>query len=341
MLERIRLRNFQKHEALDVRFGPGITAIVGDSDTGKSAIIRALRWVAFNRPRGDSFVRDGESKASVKVRIGGKTIERRKSRTVNAYLLDGREMRSFGADVPESVADVVNLGEENFKGQHDAPFWFSLTPGELAKRLNAIVDLGLIDETTDRLAARLRKAKAERGFFAERVGEAEEKLAGLDHVLELDGDLAALEAAEERRDVLEARTSSLRILHHESLEGREQVERLAGAVLAGRNALSAGEESRRLGQRVERLERLTEDVREAEERVAAEVPDMGELEAVVRELEASEEVRDNVRRLAGGIERTIDRMEDAKVEAAAAYEKLKKETEGLCPVCGGELFPGV
>ena len=74
MLEKLRIINFQKHEDLTVSFDDRITTIVGPSDVGKSAVLRALRWVLTNQPDGSGFIREGEKNASVVLRVDGRTI---------------------------------------------------------------------------------------------------------------------------------------------------------------------------------------------------------------------------------------------------------------------------
>ena len=43
-IESLSLHNFQCHEHLDIAFDPQLTTIVGPSDVGKTAILRALKW---------------------------------------------------------------------------------------------------------------------------------------------------------------------------------------------------------------------------------------------------------------------------------------------------------
>lgn len=56
---KLRIQNFQAHKDTTIEFDR-ITTIVGPSDIGKSAVLRALKWVAKNEPNGTSFVRDGD-----------------------------------------------------------------------------------------------------------------------------------------------------------------------------------------------------------------------------------------------------------------------------------------
>ena len=47
-LSRLSLTNFQKHERLALDLDPRLTSIAGDSDRGKSAVLRALAWLCLN-----------------------------------------------------------------------------------------------------------------------------------------------------------------------------------------------------------------------------------------------------------------------------------------------------
>jgi exonuclease SbcC len=84
MIERLQIKNFQCHESLKIKLDPKITAIVGPSDVGKSAILRAIRWVATNRPRGDSFIKEDADEAQVTVWTDNGKVCRRKG-SENTY----------------------------------------------------------------------------------------------------------------------------------------------------------------------------------------------------------------------------------------------------------------
>ena len=65
MLNRLRIRNFQSLEDIDLELGQ-FTVIIGESDTGKSAIIRALKYALINKV-GTGFIRHGEKQAAVEL----------------------------------------------------------------------------------------------------------------------------------------------------------------------------------------------------------------------------------------------------------------------------------
>jgi len=73
-LKKLVLENFQVHPKLSLDLDPHITCIIGPSDVGKSAVIRALRWLCQNVPDGAEFIRDGTKQAIVTLQADGKTI---------------------------------------------------------------------------------------------------------------------------------------------------------------------------------------------------------------------------------------------------------------------------
>ena len=160
MLEKLLIRNFQCHEKITVDFDPAVTTVVGPSDRGKSAVLRAIRWLAFNRPAGDAFIKHGAGRVSVRLRAGGRDILRERAAGSNLYKIDGKEFQAFGSDVPPEIVNALNLDAVNFQRQLDPVFWFSKSPGEVSRELNAIIDLGLIDRTLSNLASASRRAKA-------------------------------------------------------------------------------------------------------------------------------------------------------------------------------------
>lgn len=161
MFESLTIQNFQAHKRIKVEFDPHITTIVGSSDVGKSAIIRALRWVATNAPNGDAFIRHGSKGSTVKLFVDGHVVTRRRSLkgATNEYLLDDNEYKAFGRTVPEPIEALINMGSTGWQQQHDAPFWFSESPGEVSRQLNAIVNLGIIDETLSGVAKTVNRAR--------------------------------------------------------------------------------------------------------------------------------------------------------------------------------------
>lgn len=65
MLKFLNIKNYQSWAEGAFNFHPGLNVIIGLSDSGKSAIIRALRWLVWNRPLGNEFQSDWGGETSV------------------------------------------------------------------------------------------------------------------------------------------------------------------------------------------------------------------------------------------------------------------------------------
>lgn len=55
-IQEVTIEGYQSHTNSTFCLSPGLTVITGPSDAGKTAIIRALRWFAFNEPTGEAFL---------------------------------------------------------------------------------------------------------------------------------------------------------------------------------------------------------------------------------------------------------------------------------------------
>lgn len=145
MLDTIKIENFQSHEDTVLELHPILNVIVGSSDSGKTAIVRAMRWLVFNRPIGDAFRSTWGGGTSVSVVIGGDTVSRIKRGSKNLYCLNGEELLGFGQTVPEDVQKLLQLDSINFQGQLDTSFLLSQHPSEVARFFNGIVGLNIVD----------------------------------------------------------------------------------------------------------------------------------------------------------------------------------------------------
>ena len=144
MIQKLSIENFQSHKNTQLVFDPGVNVIVGASDSGKTAIIRALRWVTWNRPSGDSFRSSWGGDTRVEVSLDNTSVIRKKG-TGNEYEANDIRFQAFGADVPEEVRSILNLNEINLQSQFDQPFLLTASPGEVANHFNKIAHLDKIN----------------------------------------------------------------------------------------------------------------------------------------------------------------------------------------------------
>lgn len=151
MLERLMIKGFESHAETEIEFSPAVTFITGNSDSGKSGIMRALRWVMLNESEGDSFIPHNAKRGHMteaELTLDGQTITRKRSRSENLYALNGEEFRAFGLEVPEPIAKLLNLSPLVSQAQIDSHFALSNTGGENARLISDIVALDAIDKAT-------------------------------------------------------------------------------------------------------------------------------------------------------------------------------------------------
>lgn len=279
-IDKISIVDFQRHKKLEIEFDPAVTTLVGQTDAGKSAVVRAIRWAALNRPAGDAFLRNGAQTVRVALLVDGAEIVRRRGRGGNAYKLNGRKFAAMGGNVPEPIAAVLNIDELNFAGQFAPPFWLSDSPGAVSQQLNAVVDLAIIDESTRAAASKSREAAIIARASRERLAAARKKRDALAWVPDF---LTALESLKKSQTAREKRRVKIDALADllESLTAAEA--RAAAASAAAHDAAivaratdaavkSAGR-LKQLAEIVEALERAERHQRRTAENVEREKRD--------------------------------------------------------------------
>lgn len=181
MIQQISLKGFQSHIDSLFNLGTGLNVITGPSDAGKTAIIRAVRWVAFNEPQGEAFVNESVGSAEVKLFLADGTIitkTRKKSKT--SYLIQADETDDGSlfekSEVPLEVKRLLGIEKHsfgdfeaalNFSFQLDAPFLISETASAGAKVLGKLagtesVDLAIKGVSKDTHATRSMRSQAEK-----------------------------------------------------------------------------------------------------------------------------------------------------------------------------------
>lgn len=159
MIEFIRARNFQSHADSQIDLDGRVTVVVGTSNSGKSAIIRALEWVRTNRPRGKSFIRLGTARALVEVGCSesGVLISRERAKSDNKYTVEDEEFSAVGTGVPEEVTQALGISEIQVQRQLDGPFLVLESPGKVAAAINEAVGLDSVVPLQSELRRRARQ----------------------------------------------------------------------------------------------------------------------------------------------------------------------------------------
>lgn len=149
MLQSLAVRNFQSIQKLDVELSR-FTVIVGQSSSGKSALMRAIRTLVSNA-RGTSFITHGERTCSITAVTDHGTISLSKgSRDEYKLFPTGGDEVTFtklGGDVPEPITEALGIVPKdpiNFAGQFDMPYLLKASPSEVARILGELTNADIV-----------------------------------------------------------------------------------------------------------------------------------------------------------------------------------------------------
>jgi exonuclease SbcC len=170
--------------------------ITGPNDSGKSNLLRAINWVINNRPTGDDFFPNcWEGSPHVILDIGGKLVERKKSKNENIYILEGEKepFKSFGKGIPEIIKNHLNMSSININFQLDGPFLLGKSAADVARHYNELVNLEIIDRAIKNINRTITKERTSLKTEQEVKKQKIEDLKAFDWVSEAEKDLSDLE----------------------------------------------------------------------------------------------------------------------------------------------------
>lgn len=211
-IKSIFLEDFQSHAKTKLELAPPgeLTVIVGPTDSGKTAIVRALRLLFYNVPQGADYVRVGRSTATVAVEMSdGTKVARERSKSVNRYRIarpgeSARVFEGFGNAVPLEIQEVtgvrtISIGETldlalNLSEQLDGPFLGKSISGPArAKILGALAGTEEVDEAQRALSTDLFRASQEEKRLLTDVEALDARIREYDYLPALAERIASLE----------------------------------------------------------------------------------------------------------------------------------------------------
>jgi DNA repair protein SbcC/Rad50 len=355
MIKDLTIINYQSHLNSRFSFYPGVNAIVGVSDSGKSSVFRSLKLVLQNRPLGLSYHSNfakKEDPTEVYITVQNdkttKQVGRIRSEDRNEYVVEGfaEPFVAFGTEVPEEVFKILNISDINCQFQMDSPFLFSETPGAAARYLNKIVNLDKIDITLQNIASKKRQNESEIKFNQGRL-------------VELDLGIKAFPDLESIGDKL----SKLETLQEE-LEGyiytKELLSGLVFSIEDTKSKLDKVYKISKLYPEVKRLEQVViekqklehlydviyihiQDIENVESKITEtqtlveKYPEVLKLESISEDLDQLQWTRDQ-------LHKDVLDMEKCETKMISINEFIKRESVRLktligtiCPLCGSAI----
>lgn len=330
-LSRLAVKGFQSHKDSELEFHPGFNVIVGPNDSGKSAVIRALRKVCFDDPNGADFVNDEMDECSIELELDNGTVLRREveasrdkdgfaSMSGHRYVVNGEKFESFGKSVPDEVYEahgMVPLSvsknapdiDLNFQMQHDPAFLLFESGPTRAKAVSYVSGVDVMDRAVQEVNRRKRKASAERSSKTADIESLEEEISKLPSEKQTEETLGKLrelkgEASSSTReweDLVQKRSTASEI-RTKTVIAKTAVEAYQG--------FSAG------------LQKLLDSVEESAE----------ELEKLLDLKEEIDAVREKLDSASGDKVRYEEELEETSQQIDDLLSQLSE-----CPYCGTEL----
>lgn len=163
MIKSLSLENFQSHVYSALFFHKGVNVITGVSDSGKSAIIKAFNWIINNRPSGEDFKNWNASEkdqmaAEITTEDNSIAIMRNNNKTI--YTTKDQTFSAIKTDVPEEIKNILNIADYNIQTQFQSYFLLQDSPGEVARKLNELVGLDIIDILYKNIASEIRETNS-------------------------------------------------------------------------------------------------------------------------------------------------------------------------------------
>ena len=135
----IDITNFQSITNGNLSFVPGVNVVVGQSNSGKTAILRAIKTNILNPKGSQRRIQHGKDRSEITIKYLGNEITWVRTPKESSYVINGEEFKKTGTS---NVFNYLNdfgfvLDEKdglmNIEGELQLPFPFDRNPQELFK----------------------------------------------------------------------------------------------------------------------------------------------------------------------------------------------------------------
>jgi predicted ATP-dependent endonuclease of OLD family len=292
----MEIKNFQNHEHTALNFCAGVNVIVGASDSGKSAVIRALRWATENKPTGTALLANSQKKkgkfvgeSQVVLFTDKGFITRFRTDSKNAFgvsqpqyitcketgetsdvkLKTYREFEAIRGEVPKEVFELLPLSAVNWQTQFTMSYLLDMSPLEASKeiqRMCGLEDVPAVMAASAQAENQIAKAQKE---TAATLAEKEDALKAFAGIEAVERKLAEYRAALGAYSTMEARAATLAVTLDKAKAAHAQYERLAGMPEFGVKNEKQMEALRNLRNRLAIEEELSRSISQAIRTTAA------------------------------------------------------------------------
>jgi DNA repair ATPase RecN len=353
MIEFIDIENVQAIKKAHIELHPGINVFYGETDQGKSIIIRSLDQLINNNLPISSLVNWDlpKSKAQSKIAIqkDGHYIARKMGKE-NAYILDDKVYKVPKQGMPDEIKEMLNMDNINIQQQLSAPFLLtsSITSGQIAKRLNSVVGLSKIDDTTFNINSIIRDIKSKQKIHEDEIAKHTKALKRFEWLDEFEKEVDKLKRKYNRllkmMEVVKKANKSQDILHElyerkntfsATLELKTHVLSISKLIEKRNELQSTLRQARSIKKK---LHQLSIQKQKTQKMVLLQKPVKTLNNITSQYIEVNEKLA-QARKMRAKLEKmqaSQAEFEKNKTRQIKALIKLKKKVQ-ICPICGSEF----
>lgn len=239
MLKEVQIKNFQSHRDTNLKFSSGINGVIGDSISGKTAILRAIRWVVENRPLSFRFQSDfakKEDATSTQLVFDDCKVKLSKNKSNSTYTIKEEDktqsFSKFKTKVPDVIKNKINLSDINFQNQLDAHFLITSSGGKIAKAISHITQADKIIVWIQKITKELSTLKIKKKIIKKDIEEIDRKLAGFEELQDLDKIISKIEKLQSKKEKIENRYCQIEDLSLQIKEVQDNIKEQEGYLRA-------------------------------------------------------------------------------------------------------------
>jgi exonuclease SbcC len=348
MIERLILQNVQSHKNSEFTFHKGVNVIVGPTDGGKSAVIRALKKLIQNRPLG-SEMRSWWKNSEMFIQAytdDNYTITYTDDGREKQYDLNELTFKAFGTSVPEEIQQALNISEINLQSQLDSHFLLSQSAGEVAQHFNRIAHLDKIDTGLQNIQRWIREISANISYKTEQLKQQETELSKFNYLERFEIEVEVLEEMERKRLIKQQKQLKLKSLISQlqkiDLELEEYSEILKADFILT-DVLKKTEEKKQLNKNFRELNLLVNDIKATNTEIE-ETRNLLSLDGKITKIQKLIQTKENIQTKKVRLEQALKsinsinkKLEDSNVLWIVTKKEFEANMGNTCILCGTKL----
>ncbi len=347
----IQLQNFQGHKESELELHPGVNVVIGESDSGKSSIIRSLVWLTQNRPSGfnfkSNFAGPNDETIACIVFEDDSFVARVRNKLLNCYRIeDDNIFQALRSDVPDEIKEITNIRSVNIQTQHPDDQYFLLTekPGQIAKRINAVSGLEVMDKALTEVNGQVKTVSSRISFIDTEIEKAIKKRENFSLLPSAEQDFAYLEEEETSLSKMEKTYYAVEeaVNSIKDLQGKmKNFEKVDEALKLHSNFAKREEELQKSSERENTLRTTVYSLRNKQKLLTS----YADIQNALNDLSAIKIQTDEVealKQLLSYLQTLLSQLSEAEKkskETEKQYEKILSEYtdvrgSSVCPTCG-------